>query len=263
MLREMLAATMRKVAVMVMLKRDDDQGRNIQGAALPDDGPVHMPELPLTLEITTEQQLKAFGDPVRTRILGIIQNQPATAKQIADRLGYSPGTIGHHLQVLEEAGLAKVVARRLVRGITAKYYTRTARMFNFKVAKEIRGATTVSFDMITHIRDELNEAEALQPDMTEAEEKGLPWSNGFPHARISEERAREYHDRLRALADEFVQEPIDPHGQVYGFGYAFFLAPPYLQAPDMVGDSEDETALLDSPVTVEPQETPDRTKGDA
>lgn len=234
-----------------------------RGAVLPDDAPVIMPELPLSLEITTEQQLKPFGDPVRTRILGIIQNQPATAKQIADRLGYSPGAVGHHLQVLEEAGLAQVVARRLVRGIVAKYYTRTARIFNFNLSKEIRGATTVSFDMMTHVRDELNEAEAAQADMTEAEEKELPCSSGFPHARISPERAREFHDRIIALADEFVREPIDPHGQVYGFGYAFFLAPPYLQVPDAGNGSEGEAISPESSPSVASMETPEQEKGDA
>ncbi len=249
--------------MMAVLKPDGDHEHTIQVAAQPDDVPVGMPELPLTLDITTEQQLKAIGDPLRTRILGIIQNQPATAKQIADRLGYSPGTIGHHLQVLEEAGLAKVVARRLVRGITAKYYTRTARMFNFRLSKAIRGATTVNFDIVTHIRDELNEAEAAQPEMSEAEEKELPFTSGFPHARISEERARSYFTRLEALVEEFLREPVDPNGQVYGFGYAFFLAPPYLQAPDTGSRPEHETASIDSPSTAESLETPPRPEGDA
>jgi DNA-binding transcriptional ArsR family regulator len=249
--------------MMAALKPDDDHEHTREGAALSDDVPVSMPELPLALDITTDQQFKAIGDPVRTRILGIIQNQPATAKQIADRLGYSPGTIGHHLQVLEEAGLAKVVARRLVRGITAKYYTRTARIFNFRLSKEIRGATTVSFDIVTHIRDELNEAEAARTDMTEAEEKEAPCTSGFPHARISEERARSYFARLEALVEEFLREPVDPNGQVYGFGFAFFLAPPYLQAPDTGNRLGHETASLDSQSTLESLETPDRTGGDA
>src|SRR5258708_13783624 len=93
------------------------------------DVPVTMPELPVQLVINTVQQFKAISDPVRSRILGIIQNQPATARQIADRLGASPGAIGHHLHVLEAAGLARIVARRITRGIVANYYTRTARIF--------------------------------------------------------------------------------------------------------------------------------------
>src|SRR5436189_4403627 len=82
---------------------------------LPEDVPVTMPELPPQLVINTLQQFKAISDPIRSRILGIIQNQPATARQIADRLGASPGAIGHHLHVLEAAGLAQVVARRIMR----------------------------------------------------------------------------------------------------------------------------------------------------
>src|SRR5260370_42438041 len=106
---------------------------------MPRDVPVTMPELPVQLVINTVQQFKAISDPIRSRILGIIQNQPATAKQIADRLGASPGAIGHHLHVLEAAGLAKVIARRLVRGIVANYYTRTARIFTYDFPDEMSG----------------------------------------------------------------------------------------------------------------------------
>src|SRR5262249_59022252 len=74
---------------------------------LPESVPVTMPELPPRLVITTAEQFKAIADPTRSRILGIIQSQPATAKQIADRLGIAPGGAGHHLQVLEVAGLAQ------------------------------------------------------------------------------------------------------------------------------------------------------------
>src|SRR5579864_6159322 len=116
---------------------------------LPEDVPVVMPELPTRLYITTAQQLKAFSDPTRSRILGIIQNQPATAKQIANRLGASPGAIGHHLHVLEAAGLAKVVARRLVRGIVASYYTRTARIFKYDLPKEVRGNEVASLEIMS------------------------------------------------------------------------------------------------------------------
>src|SRR6266478_8904082 len=116
-----------------------------------------MPELPIRFTITTEQQLKAYSDPVRSRILGIIQNQPATAKQIARRLDATPGAIGHHLHVLEAAGLAKVVARRLTRGIVANYYTRTARIFDFCLSREIAGES-FGLDIFTNVRNELAES---------------------------------------------------------------------------------------------------------
>src|SRR6266536_5928820 len=125
---------------------------------LPGNVPVTMPELPVQIVINTAQQFKAISDPIRSRILGIIQNHPATAKQIADSLKASPGAIGHHLHVLEAAGLAQVVARRLVRGIVANYYTRTARIFTYDLPREVTGDTSIDLDIITTARDELADA---------------------------------------------------------------------------------------------------------
>ncbi len=125
---------------------------------LPDNVPVIMPDLPARLPITTMEQMKAIADPTRDRILGIIQQQPATAKQIADKLKMAPGTINHHLQVLEAAGLAKVVARRLIHGIVAKYYTRTARIFEYRFAPEIVGEESIDLQMLTSARNEYAES---------------------------------------------------------------------------------------------------------
>ena len=46
---------------------------------LPANVPVTMPELPVSIPINTAQQFKAISDPIRSSILGIIQNQPASA----------------------------------------------------------------------------------------------------------------------------------------------------------------------------------------
>jgi DNA-binding transcriptional ArsR family regulator len=192
---------------------------------LPEDVPVTMPELPLHLDVTTVEQMKAIAEPTRNRILGIIQNQPATAKQIATNLGASPGTIGHHLQVLEAAGLAQVVARRLVRGIVAKYYTRTARIFNFHYSPEVTGGSPPEVDILEQARDEMRESSAAYPD----DDVGF---SGFPHARLSHERALAYRERLDALLEEFIAERPDPEGQVYGLALGLFQAPPFMQRVD-------------------------------
>jgi predicted ArsR family transcriptional regulator len=192
---------------------------------LPDSVPVTMPDLPLRRTISTELQLKAISDATRSRILGIIQNQPATAKQIADRLAATPGAIGHHLHILEAAGLAQIVARRLTRGIVANYYTRTARIFAFDLPPEIAGHLSVGLDIITTARDELAEALASEVDD--------PYSiNAFPHVRLSPERAKAYYERIEALVEDILREPYDPGGEVYGILTAMFKSPPYLQTTD-------------------------------
>lgn len=189
---------------------------------LPEGVPVQMPELPPFKSLTTVEQLKAFAEPVRTRILGIIQNQPATAKQIADRLGIAPGTAGHHLQVLEAAGLAQVVARRLVRGIVSKYYTRTARIFNFSLPQEAAGLTPFCLQILSDARREVAEA------MAELGEDAII-EDGMPHIRMSEKRLTEFAERLDALVNEFIEGPPDEEGQVYGLAVSLWVAPGYMQ----------------------------------
>ncbi len=197
---------------------------------LPEDVPVTMPELPARCVVNTVQQLKALGDVTRSRILGIIQLQPATAKQIADKLGIAPGTIGHHLQVLETAGLAQIVARRLVHGIVAKYYTRTARIFEYDFPTEVGDNATISLRMHTRARDELAATLAVEASNTSSTTFPDTYcTTSFPHARLSAERAEEYRKRISVIVDNLIQEPSNPDGQVYGFYSAMFVAPPYLQ----------------------------------
>lgn len=204
---------------MNALQRKDDID---EIPVLPGNVPVTMPELPVHVVINTAQQLKAISDPLRSRILGIIQNQPATAKQIADILNASPGAIGHHLHVLEAAGLAQVVARRLIRGIVANYYTRTARIFKYDLPREVTGNTSINLQIIAKAYEELAEAEAnIKEDVNQCA--------GFPHVRLSQGRAKYYSERLQGLVDDILSEAPDPNGKVYSILVSMFIAPEYIQ----------------------------------
>jgi DNA-binding transcriptional ArsR family regulator len=193
---------------------------------LPAHVPVEMPDLPPTFTLTTEAQFKAIGDPLRNRILGIIQQQPATAKQIADRLKATPGAIGHHLKVLEQAGLAMVVARRVTRGIIAKYYTRTARLFSYAPPVSARTPVHPALDIVGTMRDELAQAVADGvPDLAASF-----CMAGFPRVRLSKSKIEKYAQRIEAIKDDLLKEKPDPNGMVMGFGFAFFTQPNYVQS---------------------------------
>jgi DNA-binding transcriptional ArsR family regulator len=191
---------------------------------------VPMPALPATLRITTEAQFKAVADPLRARILVLLQHEPLTAKQVADRLGAVPGTISHHVHVLENAGLVQVVATRLIHGIQAKYYARAARIFLFETPPDVAGTGVVEAKFLSEAHAELTEAIGLLG-------KAATIAGGFPHVRLSPERMQHYYQRLVELLTEIVEEPLDPDGQVYGLVVAFFRSPESLQP-----ESEGETA---------------------
>ena len=189
---------------------------------LPADVPVEMPDLPKSLVVNTPQQMKAAGDPLRTRILFVIQHQPMTAKQIASRLNASTGAIGHHLKVLEEAGLAQVVARRVMRGIIVKYYTRTARIFNFEPPIGLSDKRIAQPDIFGDAYNEWKEVR----DQDQPNEMDYI---GFPHARLSPKRAKHYAARVQKLVDDLLSETPDPDGAVYSLSVAFFASPTYIQ----------------------------------
>jgi len=208
------------------------------GQHIPDhddqEAPVVMPDLPTTLVLSTAQQMKACADPTRSRILGIIQHHPATATQLAQLLEVAPSRVSYHLQVLEAAGMVQVVARRLVRGIVAKYYTRTARNFLFTAPPEIAGEAgdELVLGLLTNAHDELREALAASGERSVL-------NAGFPHTRLTQEDAHHFFERLEALVQDFMNHTPDSRGQVYALSFAYFLAPPSWQAAAEASDTSD------------------------
>jgi DNA-binding transcriptional ArsR family regulator len=192
---------------------------------LPESVPVEMPTLPAALRVTSEQQFKALVDSLRGRILQIVDFRPATAKQIATALGASPGAIGYHLQVLEDAGLVQVVARRLINNLTiAKYYTRSAATFVFDFPRELTGDMPTELVLLDQARDELLAALPLVRE-------GALLDAWFPHRQLSRERMGVYLKRIQRLVADFLAEAPDPDGHVYSLFITTYRSPPYAQPP--------------------------------
>jgi DNA-binding transcriptional ArsR family regulator len=84
-----------------------------------------------SLTITSAEQYRALGHPLRHRLLFALGQRPATISQLAVALDSHKGNVAHHLKVLREAGLVAVTETRQVRGGTEQYYQRTARRFDF------------------------------------------------------------------------------------------------------------------------------------
>ena len=121
-------------------------------------------ELDDILEVRRPDQFRAVGDPTRQRIISLLSERAATTSQLAKALGQPKGSVGHHLKVLEEAGLIRVVRTRQVRAITEKYYGRTARFFEF-----MHGEGDLAREPTLHLlRQVMNEYVA--PESEESEE---------------------------------------------------------------------------------------------
>src|SRR5262245_29527269 len=79
--------------------------------------------------LSTLKQLKALTDPLRLRVLEVFVRQPVTTKQAAALLGETATKLYHHVQILEDAGLIRLVETRANRGTVEKYYGAVAEDF--------------------------------------------------------------------------------------------------------------------------------------
>ena len=162
------------------------------------------------IALTKPSQVKAIGHPVRTTILGLLHERAATVNELAVALERPKSTVAHHVKVLGEAGLVRVVRTRRVRAIEERFYGRTARMFY--VVEESPGGDRLPRDF--------NDFEVAARESAAAYRDGKLW--GFiRHARISEAQASEFWGRMAELVTEFDQLPRSGK-TMYGFAVGVY-----------------------------------------
>lgn len=153
-------------------------------------------DLEPVLEIRDAAAFKAVGDPLRTRLLALLLERGASTRELAEAVERPAGTVAHHLAVLEEAGLVKVVRTRKVRAMTERYYGRTARTFLFQEPEADPGSVPAQW----MLREALAEATAGARAGTG---EGHTGGTTLRYARIPDEVAATFLERLAALAEEF------------------------------------------------------------
>ncbi len=172
-------------------------------------------ELDEVLIVEDPKQLRALGDELRARIVMLLRQRAASTTELAGVLEMPKGTVGHHLKVLEQAGLIRVVRTRKVRALTEKHYGRVARLFVLKseesMPKELRGGVLAAM-MLRQAADEL---------IAGGGEKD---TSAFVHVRLTDAQQRRFEQRLnRLIAD--LQRADDGRGTSHALAYALFSAP--------------------------------------
>jgi DNA-binding transcriptional ArsR family regulator len=168
-------------------------------------------ELPDRLEVTTPTQLRAIADPLRITVLDLLLERAATVAEIAAAVRRPKSTVAHHVNVLVDAGMLRVVRTRRVRAIDERYYGRTARVFAVGVVRRPDEAEEyVCVNALSVAAAEAvpaHEADQLRTILR--------------HARIPAARAAELWDRVEALVQEFTQIPRAGE-TVFGFAAGLY-----------------------------------------
>ena len=73
------------------------------------------------------ETLKVITDPLRFQILEILGEEPQTVKSVADKLEMTSNRLYYHFNLLESAGLIKVVRTQTINNIIEKFYWTSAK----------------------------------------------------------------------------------------------------------------------------------------
>ncbi len=190
--------------------------------------------------IDSVETLRMVADPLRLRLLAVLRRAPATAKELAKELGAPLKGLYYHLALLEEHGLIRIHATRVVSGIIEKQYTVTA--YRLSVDRTLldpeptEGAgleVFLSF-VLDHARAEILRSVAAgliapHAPTPDDEEGGLRL--GRLWLRLIPEQREEMDRRVQAIHKEYAAQqaaPDDPAAQYYELlvGTYPVIAPP-------------------------------------
>jgi len=144
--------------------------------------------------VSDREQLRALADELRARMISMLRERAWSTQELSRELDIPKGTVGHHLKVLESAGLIRVVRTRQVRAVTEKYYGRVARLFLFE-SEDPDDLRTLGATTMRQAAHELANAP-----------EGAAW--GFVRARLTAEDAQKFHRRLGRLLDDFREREV-------------------------------------------------------
>ncbi len=175
------------------------------------------------LVVREPEQLRALAGDLRARIVMLLRERAASTTELARALGMAKGTVGHHLKVLERAGLIRVVATRQVRAVTEKYYGRVARLYVLKTDERAEDVNEGALAAVL-LRQA---AEEILPAEIEAQRI----TAGLSHARLRPADARRLGLRVNRLFAA-IQAADHPYGEPYGLAASLYPAPAALPQRD-------------------------------
>jgi len=198
-------------------------------------------DLPDTVELTTPAQLRAIADPLRSSLLDLVLERAATVSELATAVARPKSTVAHHVGVLLDAGMLRVVRTRRVRAIDERYYGRTGRTITIGVSRRPGDPTTPVC---------VNALSVAAAESVPAHEDDTLYST-LRHVRIPREDAAQFWRRVEGLVREFTALPRSGE-TVYGFAVGLYPTDqPVLPEPAAADLTAADPRAAD-PTTTEP-----------
>lgn len=195
-----------------------------------------LPQPQKNLVIRDLETLKVVADPLRAQVLEVLNQQPATVKQIAEKLGLTPNNLYYHINLLEKHDLIKVVETRMVANMVEKVYQAMAD--NLEIDPDLlnyttdSGKDTINTTLTSTIdTTRVDMLRSLQARYLKLERGARERPRRFiltrQVSRVDEDRAEEFQNRLDALIRDFSEaddstQAIDAEHPAYAFMVALY-----------------------------------------
>lgn len=184
------------------------------------------------------EALRIYFDPLRTRIIHTLGEEPRTIHQVAEALDVPFTRLYYHFQLLEKHGFIRQVDARSYGGaVEEKYYMISARVFLVDRSLMTVGETDASESglevvldsVLNRTKDDIRRSVrggTVNLDARAPDPEALFILRGYSY--LSPARASEFYARLRTLIDEFVTEPEagagedQQSGRYYGFAVSLY-----------------------------------------
>ena len=170
------------------------------------------------LIVRDSRQLRALGNPIRTRMLEHLCREPLTATQLGHLMEIAPARAHYHMKQLADCGLVELIEIRETAGIMEKFYRAVARRFHMDktVAHDPAGHSMARNALVIEVRSAVDAFEQrLQATNGGPDDGTLPADvlGGVLNFTLTPVRYERLISRLRALLREF--ETASPGGVPY------------------------------------------------
>ncbi len=171
------------------------------------------------------EQIKAVSQQYRLKVLEAFDNEPKTAKQIAEVLEEPHGRVNYHIKMLEKVGIIELVQEVTKFGVVEKYYCPVAH-------KIIIDSAAVTLD--DDVNDSINKVslaffETVSREFYNSIEN---FSNG-PSRKISyaldyyltDSEALELYNKLSQVVDDYLADKTEPRDNAHRHIAAHMVIP--------------------------------------
>jgi len=182
--------------------------------------------------------LKVLTDPLRLQILELLDPEPQTVAEVAEKLGFSSSRLYYHFNLLETHGMIQVVETRMLNNLIEKVYWTTAEdleieknLLNFSSEEGQENVTKMISTSLEATREDIMRSIQARKRQLEQGEKLHPRDMLMMTSKkkLKDETYQEFLQKLQDLVKAFDALPdedeLDEKINVYGL--ACYLYPSY------------------------------------